>query len=257
MEGVRMAVNRRQVLGTVVAASLLASRSDSMAAQSTPVATSAVTPGYAIARVRQLPTPDLAAAIVPDVLATFLPRTAALPGYAGYVLSSHQTDPAATISLTLMADAATAAATDRVAREYVATLDPHFVTETPVAEQGPVRIYQTTTRPAADLPPFLQGCQFTMRDRVNAPGVDIEAVIARATDILVPMLAAMPGFVLYGWIQTEDGRTAINIWETAAQLAAGNDAIAAYVAVNSVGTTTGEAVVNDGVVTYADIPGFI
>jgi hypothetical protein len=252
-----MRVNRRRVLGAVAAASLLSRQSDRTAAQSTPVATRAVTPGYAIARVRRLPTPDLAAAIVPDVLATFLPRTAALPGYAGYVFSAHLTDPTATISLTLMADAAAAAATDRVAREYVATLDPRFVTETPVAEQGPVRISQTTTRPAAALPPFLQGCQFTMRNRVNAPGVDIEAVIARASEVLVPMLAAMPGFVCYYWIQTEDGRTAVNVWETAEQLAAGNEAIAAYVVANSAGTTVGEPIINDGVVIYADIPGFI
>src|SRR5215204_2867233 len=105
-EGDRMGVNRRQVLGTVAAASLLARWSGRTAAQSTPVATSAVTPGYAIARVRRLPTPDLAAAIVPDVLASFLPRTAALPGYAGYVFSAHRTDPTATISLTLLAGAA-------------------------------------------------------------------------------------------------------------------------------------------------------
>jgi hypothetical protein len=150
-----MAVNRRQVLCTVVAASLLSRRSQSTAAQSTPVATSAVTPGYAIARVRRLPTPDLAAAIVPDVLATFLPRTAALPGYAGYVLSTHVTDPTATISLTLLADEAAAKAADQVAREYASSLDPRFVTETPVTDQGPLRIYQATTRPATELPPFL------------------------------------------------------------------------------------------------------
>ena len=51
---------------------------------------------------------------MPDVLATFLARPAALPGYAGYVLSAHRTEPTATISLTLLADAAAAAATDRV-----------------------------------------------------------------------------------------------------------------------------------------------
>ena len=252
-----MRVNRRQLLCTVAATSLLSSRSDSTAAQSTPVATSAVTPGYAIARVRRFPTPDLAAAIVPDVLAAFLPRTATLPGYAGYVFSAHGTDPSAIISLTLLADEATAAAADQVAQEYVATLDPRFVTETPVGEQGPVRIYQTTARPAADLPPFLQGCQFTMRNRRNAPGTDIERVIAKGADSLVPMLAAMPGFVGYWWIQTEDGRTAVNIWETAEQLAAGNDAVATWVAANTAGTTTGDPIVNDGVVTYADIPGFI
>src|SRR4051812_36104683 len=126
-EGDRMGVNRRQVLGTMAAAAVLAHRSDTTVAQSTPVATSVVTPAYAIARVRRLPTPELAAAIVPDVLASFLPRTAALPGYAGYVFSADRSDPAATISLTLLADEAAAAAADQVAREYVATLDPRFV----------------------------------------------------------------------------------------------------------------------------------
>jgi hypothetical protein len=252
-----MTVNRRQVLCGVVAASLLSSRSERVAAQSTPVAASAVPPGYAIARVRRLPTPDLAAAIVPDVLATFLHRTAALPGYAGYVLSTHVTDPTATISLTLLADAAAAAAADRVAREYAASLDPRFVTETPVTDQGPLRIYQTTMRPATELPPFLNGCVFTMRNRRNAPGADIEAVIARNRNDLTPTLAAMPGFVLYAWLQIGDGRTAINIWETPDQQAAGNEVVAAWVAANSAATTTGDPVVNDGVVVYADIPGFI
>jgi hypothetical protein len=240
-----------------VAASLLSSRSRSTAAQSTPVAMSAAIPGYAIARVRRLPTPDLAAAIVPDVLATFLPRVAALPGYAGYIFSAHVTDPTATISLMLLADEATAAAADQVAREYAASLDPRFVTETPVTDQGPLRIYQTTVRSAAELPPFLNGCVFTMRNRRNAPGADIEAVIARNTNDLTPRLAAMPGFVLYAWLQTADGRTAINIWETPDQRAAGNEVIAAWVAANTAATTTGPPVVNDGVVVYADIPGFI
>ena len=252
-----MAVNRRQVLGTVVAASLLSSRSHSTVAQSTPVATSAVTPDYAIARVRRLPTPDLAAAIVPDVLATFLPRTAALPGYAGYVISAHVTDPTATISLTLLAGEAAAAAADQVGREYVAALDRRFVTETPVADQGPLRIYQPASRPATELPPFLNRCLFTMRHRRNAPGADIEAVIARNTADLTPRLAAMPGFVLYAWLQTADGRTALNIWETPDQQAAGNELVAGWVAANTAETTTGPPVVNDGVVVYADIPGFI
>jgi len=252
-----MAVNRRQVLGTVIAASLLSSRSHSTAAQSTPVATSAVTPGYAIARVRRLPTPDLAAAIVPDVLATFLPRTAALPGYAGYVISAHVTDPTATISLTLLADEAAAAAADQVAREYAASLDRRFVTETPVTDPGPLRIYQTTVRPGAELPPFLNGCVFTMRNRRNAPGADIEAVTAMNASDLTPKLAAMPGFVLYAWLQTADGRTAINIWETPDQQAAGNEVVAAWVAANTAETTTGPPVVNEGAVVYADVPGFI
>src|SRR5215212_11617592 len=252
-----MRVNRRQVLCAAAVASLFSRQFNSTAAQSTPLATSAIMPGYAIARVRALPTPDLAAAIVPDVLATFLPRTASLPGYAGYVLSAHATDPTATISLTLLADAGAAAAADQVAREYAASLDPRFVIQTPVMEQGPLRIYQTTMRPAAELPPFLNGCVFTMRNRRNAPGADVEAVIAKNSKSLTPMLAAMPGFVLYAWLQTADGRTAINIWETPDQQAAGNEVVAAWVAANSAETTTGPPVVNDGVVVYADIPGFI
>ena len=252
-----MRVNRRRILGTVASAAVLSSGLGRVAAQSTPVAATGAVPGSAIARVRALPTPELAAAVVADVLATFLPPTAALPGYAGYVFSAHVTDPTATISLTLLADEAAAAAADQVAREYAAALDPRFVTETPVTDQGPLRIYQTTMRPATELPPFLNGCLFTMRNRRNAPGADMEAVIAKDTNGLTPMLAAMPGFVLYAWLQTADGRTAINIWETPDQPAAGNAVIAPWVAANTAETTAGAPVVNDGVVVYADIPGFI
>lgn len=252
-----MRVNRRRVIGTVASAAVLSSGPGRAAAQSTPVAATGVVPGYAIARVRTLPTPELAAAVVADVLATFLPPTAALPGYAGYVFSADVTDPTATISLTLLADEAAAAAADQVAREYVASLDPRFVTETPVTEQGPLRIYQTTARPATELPPFLNGCLFTMRNWRNAPGADMEAVIAKDTNGLAPKLAVMPGFVLYAWFQTATGRTAINIWETQDQLAAGNEVIVPWIAANTAETTTGEPVVNDGVVVYADIPGFI
>jgi hypothetical protein len=216
-----------------------------------------VVPGYAITRVHALSTPELAAAIVPDVLATFLPPTAALPGYAGHVFSTHITDPTAIISLTPLADEAAAAAADQVAREYAASLDPRFVTETPVTDQGPLRIYQTTMRAATQLPPFLNGCVFTMRNRRNAPGADMEAVIAKNTNGLTPMLASMPEFVLYAWLQTADGRTAINIWETLDQQAAGNEVVTSWVAANTAKTTTGAPFVNDGVVLYADIPGFI
>ena len=252
-----MRVNRRRVLGTVASAAL-SSRLGRVAAQSTPVAATGVGPGYAIARVRALPSPDLAAAIVADVLATVLPPTAALPGYAGHVFSVHMTDPTATISLTLLADEAAAAAANEVAREYAASLDPRFVTAAPVSDQeGPLRIYETTMRPATELPPFLNGCLFTMRNRRNAPGADIETVIAKNFNGLTPMLAAMPGFVLYAWLQTADGRTAINIWETPDHQAAGNAVVATWVAANTAETTTGAPVVNDGVVVHADIPGFI
>jgi hypothetical protein len=255
-----MRVNRRLVLGTAAATAFLSGqRRQAVAAKSTPVATTGSAPGYAIARIRALSSPELNAAIVPDVLATFLPRTAALPGYAGYVFSEHLTDPAATITLTLLADAAAAAAADEVAREYVGALDPRLTAETPLAEQGPVRIFEATSRPVSDLPPFLHGCRLTMRIRRTAPGVDPDDLVARvmASDGLAPLLAAMPGFALYCWIQTEGGRTAINIWETEAQLMAGNDAIAAWVAANTADTSIGEPVVHDGVIIYADIPGFI
>jgi hypothetical protein len=65
-----MRVNRRRILGTVASAALLSRRLGHAAAQSTPVAATGAVPGYAIARFRALPTPELAAAIVADVLTT-------------------------------------------------------------------------------------------------------------------------------------------------------------------------------------------
>ena len=65
-----MRVNRRRILGTVASAVLLSRRLGHAVAQSTPVAATGAVPGYAIARVRALPTPELAAAIVADVLTT-------------------------------------------------------------------------------------------------------------------------------------------------------------------------------------------
>ena len=251
-----MRTPRRRLLTMAATAVVMASPLSRAAAQSTPVPAAGAVPDYAIARVRTLPTPELNAAIGPDVLATFLPRTAALPGYAGYILSEHLTDPTATITLTLLADVSAAAAADQAARDYVSSLDARFVAETPVAEQGPVRAFQVTPRPTTELPPFLHGCRFTMRDRRNAPGADMDAVIVKLTGGLVPLLMEMPGFVLYCWIQTEDGRIAINIWETADQVAAGNEAIAAWVAENTADTTIGDPIVNDGSVIYADLPGF-
>jgi hypothetical protein len=96
-----------------------------------------------------------------------------------------------------------------------------------------------------------------MRNWRNAPGADMETVIAKNTNGLTPMLAVMPGFILYAWLQTADGRTAINIWETPEQQAVGNAVIAPWVAANTAETTTGAPVVTDGVVLYADIPGFV
>ena len=252
-----MRIYRRSLLGAAASAALLSSPLGRAAAQGTPEPEVLTAPGYAVARVRTLPNPELNAAIIPDVMATFLPRTAAVPGYAGYVLCQHATDPASTITLTLLADEAASQAAAAVALDYVAALDPRFAVETPFAQQGPVRIFRATTRPATELPPFLHGCQFTMRDRINAPGANIDEVVQKATEGLVPLLADMPGFVFYGWIQTENGRTAVNVWETAEQLAAGNDAVAEWVAANTANTTSGDPVVNDGVIVYTDVPGFV
>jgi hypothetical protein len=69
------------------------------------------------------------------------------------------------------------------------------------------------------------------------------------------MLAAMEGFVLYTWILTDTGRLAINIWETMEQLEAGDQAVAEYVAENTVQTTVGEPVVHNGTVGYATFVG--
>ena len=249
-----MRVDRRSILGAAASAAMLATPLGRVAAQGTPAPEAVSAPGYGITRVRALPTPELNAAIIPDVLARFLPRTAAVPGYRGYAISQHASDPAATITTTLLDDEAAAADAAAVAMEYVAALDPRFAVETPFAAEGQLRWYQLTDRPASELPPFLHGCHYTMRARVNAPDVDMEAVIAEATEGLLPLTAAMPGFVLYCWIQTEVGRTAINIWETADHLAAGNEAIAAWVDANIGVTSVGDAVVNDGVIIYADFP---
>ena len=253
-----MQISRRTAIGTVAATGLLAATPwrATRAQDGTPAAGGS-TPGFAIARVRKLPTVELNDAIYPDVMRTFLPATAVVPGFLGYSYAFHATDPAASITLTLLADDAAAAAADAVAREYVAGLDPRFTVETPVAARGPVRMYGVTSAPASALPPFLHGCVITMRHRVTAAGVDMEPVLVQARRELLPALQAMPGFILYCWIGTEEGRTAINIWETPDQLEAGNEVIADWVAANSANTSVGEPVVNDGRLGYATGPALL
>jgi hypothetical protein len=65
----------------------------------------------------------------------------------------------------------------------------------------------------------------------------------------------MEGFVLYGWMQVEGGRVSFNIWETAEQLEAGNQAVADFVAANPVISSEGKTVVHEGVIGYADTMG--
>ena len=62
------------------------------------------------------------------------------------------------------------------------------------AANGDLLIYELTTRAAAELPPSLYGCHFTMRVDVTTPGTDImQDVIPIVRDGLTPELAAMPG----------------------------------------------------------------
>ncbi len=262
-----MALSRRIFLGGMTSAAVLgvtqqwtASAQDGtpVAVESaSPVAEMGGDPGYAIARVRVLPNEDLNEAIVPHVLHRFLPSIEVVPGFRGYVFANHYDDPAATITLTLTDDEASAAASDDAAQSFVDGLDPRLSVETPMAERGPLRIFRATDRGADELPPFLNGCQLTIRNRVSAPDADMEAVIALASEGLVPMLAEMDGFVLYVWMQIEGGRVAINIWETAEQLAAGDTAVSEWVAQNTVNTTVGDPIVNSGPIIYASMPGII
>lgn len=223
-------------------------------ADATPTAGGAAMPGFAIARVRKLPSKALNDAIYPDVMARFLPGTAAIPGFLGYVFAFDETDPATSLTMTLLADEVAADAADAYARAYVSQIDPRFVVETPVAERGPIRIYATTDAPTAALPPFLNGCVITMRNRTNAPGADMDAIVANAQATLVPIMRAMPGFVMYCWILTAHGRMAVNIWETDDQLNAGDKAVAAYVAANTAATVA-NTVVSTGRIGYAILPG--
>ncbi len=132
-------------------------------------------------------------------------------------------------------------------------MDPRLTPETPITEQGEVRIYQLTDRPASELPPLLHGCHITMRHRRNAPDTDIEGVIRSASEGFGPILATMDGFVLYCWMHAAGGRVSFNIWETAEQLEAGNVAVADFVAANPVITSEGETVVHNGVIGYSDL----
>ena len=210
-------------------------------------------PGFGITRVRVLPTPELAQAIFPDAMTRFLPRTREIPGYRGYAFAFVNDDPAAQITMTLLDDAAAAETAGAVAEEYVGGLDPRLTPDTPFADQGPIRVYRQTERSSADIPPLLHGCQITIRHRTNAPDVNVDALVTLVQNDLAPSLQAMEGFVLYAWIEVEGGRVAVNIWETAAQLEAGNDAVAAYVAANTSKTTIGDPEVYSGTIAYSDI----
>ena len=254
-----MHVSRRTLFGGALAAmaTVAAPAPFALAQVATPQAQggTVTAPGYGIARVRTHPTAELLQAVYADVMTNFLPATTAVPGYTGYIFAFDDADPTASINITLLADAAAAETANAVAMDYVDGMDPRLTPETPLAEQGEVRIFQVTDRPRTELPPLLNGCHLAMRHRLNAPDTDIEAVIASAADGFGPIIREMDGYILYGWMHAEGGRVSFNIWETAEQLEAGNEAVAEFVADNPVITSEGETVVHNAVIGYSDLFG--
>ena len=140
------------------------------------------TPGFALARLRTVPSAELNQAIFADVMRRFVPATSAIPGFQGYLFAFDVADPATSITLTLLADESAAAAATEVATEYVAQLDPRFEVSTPLSEDGPVRIFAMAPTPAAELPPFLHGTTLRLRNQTNAPDFDLETGIAIARE---------------------------------------------------------------------------
>lgn len=257
MVGTRRSFLGRTLLaaGATAALPVLARADDATPQPVSPVAESLDVPGYAVVRVRALATPELTQAVFPDVMHRFLPQTEAVPGFYGYLFAVETADPANSITVTLMDTMEAALAADDVAKTYVAGLDPRLMPETPLAEQGPVRVYARTNRSPEQLPPFLSGCQITLRNRTNADNADIDAMARAVNEDLAPILQSMDGFVLYCWLQTPGGRVGINIWETAEQTAAGDAAIADWVAATPIMATSGETEVRAGVIGYADVLG--
>ena len=99
-------VSRRAIVaaaasGLAVASAKLDTRAQDAA---TPLA-GEVAPGVALARVRKLPTAELNQAIYPDVMRTFLPVTAVVPGFFGYLFAFDAADPTASLTLTVVQDA--------------------------------------------------------------------------------------------------------------------------------------------------------
>ena len=249
-------MTRRSLLATSAMAA------GSIAVQALPTAATAATVeaggtdvGYAIARVRGVATEELSQAVFADALTHFLPENRAIAGFRGYVLARSNDDTTSHITMSLLADEAAAAESTVASEAYVSTLDPRYKQELQHQEQGPVRVWALTERSKLDVPPALTGCQFTMRSRISAEGIDIDAVIAKVTSGLVQQLSAMAGFVLYGWFLTNEGRTSFNIFETREQLEAGDTIVADWVAANTADTTVGEAIVNEGTIGYAEIAG--
>ena len=143
---------------------MVSSRAPTHAPPAKPASDGATTPGYATARVRKLPSAALNDAIVPGVMATFLPPTAAIPGFLGYTFDFDDAAPTTSLTLTTLTTEDAALEAEAVAGGYVGQLDPRFITETPLFAEDQVRMDATTDTARTDLPPFLLGAAFTMRD---------------------------------------------------------------------------------------------
>jgi hypothetical protein len=225
------------------------------AQNATPPPPEAEAPTYATARVRTQPSAALNQAIYPDVMARYLPSITTIPGFLGYTFVFDDADPATSFTFATMTSEEAALASQEIVQRYVAQLDPRFVTETPLSADGPIRMYATSAKAAAELPPFLHGAAFTMRDQTNAPGLDLEDAIRIATETLIPLFQSLPGFVLYCWFERPGGRIAINIWETAADLAAAGDALAAWREEHFATPTASQEIGYNGTIGYATIAG--
>jgi hypothetical protein len=248
---------RRSLIGAAAASSAVLVWPHLTAAtqDATPLPSDGTGPVFATARVRTQPSAALNQAIYPDVMARLLPASLAIPGFLGYVFAFDDADPATAFTVsTLNSEDASHASLD-AAKSYVADLDARFVTETPLSADGPVRMYATTTKPATELPPFLHGAAFTMRDQTNAPGLDVENAISVATETLIPLFQSLPGFVLYCWFERPGGRIAINMWETAADLKAASEALGAWRTQYFSTPTASEEQAYNGTIGYATITG--
>ncbi len=252
-----MVTTRRALLGKAAAVSAVMTMlpGASVAQDGTPIAGGDIEPGFAAVRVRTLPSAELNQAIFPDVMASVLPPIAALPGFHGYTFVFDDADPATAFTLSTFATEEAAPDSVEVAQMYVEALDSRFVMETPLSIEGRVRMYATTGTPAAELPPFLNGAVFTIRDQTTAPGINIEDAISIAQEILIPVFLSLPGFVLYCWFERPGGRVAINIWETAADLEAASEALVAWREEHFTTPTASEEVAYRGTIGYSRITG--
>jgi hypothetical protein len=248
---------RRSLIGAAAATStvIIWPHRSASAQDATPTPIENTGPAHATARVRIQPSAALNQAIYPDVMATFVPAAMAIPGFLGYAFVFDAADPATAFTVSTLTGEPAARASEDVGQAYVDQLDPRFITETPLSAEGRVRMYATTAKPATELPPFLHGAAFTMRDQTNAPGLDLEDAIRIATATLIPLFRSLPGFVLYCWFERPGGRIAINIWETAADLAAASEALAAWREEHFATPTASQEQAYNGTVGYATIAG--